>query len=223
MFRSICVTAALVGASVIGGEPSTVKAKQDRGFASPREAWDAYRHARHEGRWRDAFRCLTPQRKVEEIEWCLLYADFPVGKMAKVQAIMRRFALDIRQIQRELVDMQAMGATDGERIKYADGLVSQVKDKETLYDELMKEVCKGLPTPPVVALGELKSLEITGDRARGEYIERLDDSEVFIVSGVRQTEVRTSEGFRKIGGGWFLAAGRIKGEGDSGGREPGNR
>ncbi len=103
MLRVLLLFIAFGTTSVIAGEPSVDK--KVPGFASPREAWEAYRHARHEGRWREAFQCLTPESQ-DRFVGTIIHAGAylkgsPAGKNigTKIEAILKNHGLDLAQIE----------------------------------------------------------------------------------------------------------------------------
>jgi hypothetical protein len=211
VFVVICAT------SLVGGEPSTEKQKQDQGFASPREVWDAARYAEHEGRWRDTFRCLTPANQLDAIFGVMVLEAMcpPSSNTVKIEAILRRFGLDDppAKLAQMRATMKAKGAemSDTDQYLYMLGLIAEVKDKETLFDEMMSQVYrdeesrKGKSNKSPIPVSELTSLKISGDRARGEYMRKLDESEkMFTRLGVRRTEVQEKLDFRKIGSRWLI-------------------
>ena len=205
MFRSLSLPVALGAISAMAGEPCDEK--QSPAFASPQEVWNAYRYARHERRWTDAFRCVTPeaqQRSIGSIVFAAVYLQKTPAKgtAAKLKTILANYGLDLEEMEAK--------AEDSSNLDYLERLIRSVKDKERLFQEAMTVLHRAKRRPkdkdekPVIALGELKSIQVAGDRARGKCMKRLDDRETFDVGGVRQTQIEVEVEFRKIGGRWFV-------------------
>jgi hypothetical protein len=189
---------------VIAGEPSADRTLA--GFASPHEAWDAYRHARHDGRWRYAYQCLTPESQDRFVEVivhmgaCLEGTD-DKDTARKLKTILKSHALDVDRIYEETKALP--------QEEYVKELNRRVEDREGLFHEAMTLMARVIPQPkgndgtPVIACGAVTDVEISGDKATGRFIRKLDDRAVSEADGARQTERRDQVRFRKINGRWF--------------------
>jgi len=175
--------------------------KKLAGFASPHEAWDAYRHARHEGRWGDAYECLTPKSQHRFVQVIVYLGGYLEGTddketARKLKAILKNHGLDIDRIYKETKALP--------QDKYVEELNRRVKDRERLFHEAMTLMAGVIPQPtgkdgePVIAYGALTKVEISGGKATG----RCTISEV---DGVRQTERSEQVHFHKINSRWFCA------------------
>jgi hypothetical protein len=192
-------------------QPSTaaesVAEKGQSRFASPHEAWEVYRHARHEGQWRRAFRCLTAEsqdRFVVVVVMSQSYIDAAADKATAqdLKAVLERHGLDLQEVESQTKSDRSL---DG----FARELSRRVKDKEGLFDEAMTILSRVLPKPhakdetPVIAYGPLTKIEVVGDRAKGEFMKQLDARTLSEVGGVRQTQVTQRIEFRRVGGAWL--------------------
>lgn len=182
--------------------------KEPAGFTSPHEAWDAYRRARHEGRWRDAYRCLTPESQSHFVPVIVHMGAYLEGTddkdtARKLSAILKRHGLDVGRIYEETKTLP--------RDEYVEELNRRARDREGLFQEAMTLMGAVIPQPkgrdesPVVAYGPATNVEILGNEATGRFMKKLDDRTVSEVGGVRQTEVEVEVRFRKIRGRWFCA------------------
>jgi len=208
MLRALCVFLAMTGGATVAEEHSADKIGAR--FGSPQAVWDAYRSAQHEGRWGDAFRCATKQaqrRFLGRIVFAAAYLQRTQAKesAARVKAILKDHGLDL-----DIAEAAAESTPDEHAL---DEFIDKVKDKERLYAEAMNElgrVPRGLGEAKkerAMVLGKLKRITIAGDQARGKYVEKLKDNEVFMIGGIRQTEVEMEAQFRKIDGQWLVHEG----------------
>ena len=179
------------------------------GSASPEEVWDAYRFAMHDGRWREAYRCLAPNCQESCVTGVIFAATYlddsdTKGTAKKLKIILINHGLDMDSLC-------AKASTDPSA---AEGVISHVKDKEGLFCDANSVLRPLAPNPkdadgkPVVEFGKLTSVQVTGDKAEGKYMRQLDDKkETFIRDGVRQSQVEQEATFRKVDGRWFYSGG----------------
>lgn len=208
MLHTLCSLLICGSTILIGGEPATKEKRP--GFDSPEEAWEAYRHAHHEGRWRDAFRCLTSEHQekwVGQIVFVAAYLQDTEEKCAarKLEEILKNHGLDLKHIETD-----TSRVSHGKVDDYVKDLNRRMQDVEGLYDEAMTVLSGVMPQPTakdgkrMIALGALTKIEALGDRARGKYMKQLDDRTVFEADGVRKTELEMTVAFRKRDGRWFV-------------------
>lgn len=208
MYRSRWLSLVLGAVSLMASE--SFMEKQGTSFASPQEVWDAYRFAQNAGRWRELFRCVTPQaqqRFIQGIVFATAHLERTPerDKATKLRAVLKDNGLDVEEIETV--------AGDSRNADYVNKLIARLKDRERLFDEAMIVMddtgisSKGEGKDRGITLGELKSVEITGDRARGKCMKRLDDRESFDIGGVRQPEVELEIEFQRISGRWFVHEG----------------
>ena len=206
MFRAISLTFLVIATPLMAGEPQKQKPP---GYSSPEEAWDAFRFARHDGRWRDAYRSLTPDYQEIYTQGLIFAAVYLEGYRAvegpvkKLKAILASHGFDLKALR--------VNTDDPEAERAARAAYSRLKDKEGLYCEAMNVMGllpphpKGEDGKPVVELGSFTKITITGDKAEAEYVKQLDDQyESFSIGGVRQTELHETASFRRINGRWFV-------------------
>jgi len=209
MLRVLCLILGLGTMSLTAGESSSEK--KTLGFASPEEAWEAYRLAQHEGRWKKAFQCLTPGAQ-ERVVMRFVYTAAYLGRTQekatakKLKTILKNHGLDLQQIEAEA----EKHVSKDEAARYAKELNRRVKDREQLFQEAMTLLDPVVPHPKdkdgkrMIAWGKLTKIEMDGDRATGECIKKLDDRTVFEVGGVRQTEMTQDVKLHRINGRWFV-------------------
>lgn len=210
MSRAIWLCVALSGVAAMGDEQSADK--KGSKFASPQAVWDAYRHAYHEKRWKEVFRCATPQaqeRFVGDIIFnAAMLARTPArNTAAELKVILKNYGLELEQIE-------AMAESNPDAKHVIDGLIRSVVEKEKLYDDAMSVLNresqggeKSKVKDRATLLGQLENVKITGDKAQGQYTRRLNDGDIFVISGVRQTEEELTVQFRRIGGRWYVHKG----------------
>lgn len=207
MLRTLCVLLVGVTTSLSAGEAQRVE--KPLGFATPEEAWEAYRHADHEARWRDAFRCMTPEGQDDSlVELLVLAQAFAIadkgGTGSKLKDIFRSNALNIETIRAESQKMLRK-----EALQYFKRLVSGVKDKETLYDEATRVVDPLAEHPKdkngnrLLALGPLERVKIVGDQAEGLCWLRKDEP-LAGNGGVASVAESVNVACRKINGRWYV-------------------
>jgi hypothetical protein len=207
-FSTQAVTFLVAGTPSMAGEPQKQKSS---GYSSPEEAWDAFRFAHHNGRWREAYRSLTAdyqERYTQGLLFTIAYLQGTTaeGTAKKLKAILRNHGLTLEELEGRTDDLAAGLA-----------VYSRLKDKEGLYCEAMNALGPLIPRPtkggkPVVELGRLTKIKVTGDKAEGQFLRQLGDQSGFFKGSVRQTELEDVGGFRRINGRWFV--GGIRGRRD---------
>ncbi len=210
MFRMLCLLLALGSTPVITAESPSEK-KEVLGFASPHEAWEAYRHAKYERQWRKAFQCLTPNAQEHQIMGFVFIGAYLMKTQArdtakKLNAALKNYGLDVEKIEAEVEKIESKEAS----ARYSKQLYRGVKDRERLFEEAMTILDPVIPYPKdkdgkrVIAYGKLTKIQIDADRATGQCIRKLDEGDIFDIGGVRQTEVTTEIELRNLNGRWFV-------------------
>ncbi len=210
MLRGLCLlVVSLCSIFLLAAETSCVK--NEGGYSTPNEVWDAYRQAMHKGRWKDAFRHLTPRSQEYCVQGFVFIAAYVRGgpdkdSAAKLKAILGKHGLDLDQIEPEAEKV----TSKAEVAAYVDQLNQRVKDKEQLFHDVMSVLEPKLPWPRdkrgkrVIIWGKLTAVTVVGDTAIGKCMEKLDQNDVFEIGGVRQTEREAEIAFRKLNGRWFV-------------------
>ena len=176
------------------------------GFGTPREAWDEYRHARHEGRWKDAYRCLTPESQERFVEAVVYLAACFRETDDKDTARRLKGMLGNHGIYMDRIDLKMKTRPAP---KYVRRTCRQVKDREGLFCEAMALIDgqvrrpKGEDGKPVIVYGELTKIEITGDEAKGQFVKNLEGREDIELDGDLQADGNAEAHFRRIDGRWF--------------------
>ena len=193
-------------ADVLGGGADERAKKVEPGYRTPYEAWEAYRYARHEGRWRDAFKCLSPESQERFLAVIVMTYGYISAGSDLATAEVLRVTLSKHGLDGSTVEAAIKQPSSVDQIKE---LKRHVNDQEGLFHDTMMVLSRSIPKrigtdgKRLIEYGPLTRLSIEGDKGSGEFVKVLDEKTVSEGGGVRDAERKVSVEFRKIGSRWF--------------------
>jgi hypothetical protein len=195
---SVCVW---LNSSSAADSSHTEASRSTNGYASPKQAFNAYRQANITGDWRTLFKCLTPEAQDRELNEVYFRCAMQTHKL-EVTSVMDRFGLAERKVDDELGKIAAKGGNAELALKSV--VCKMVSDRVGFF--VAAAAATGLGPMPPERIGDLTNLQISGDVATGEFTTLAVDQPIVDPSAepTYNTKVQRKFSLRRIGGKWFI-------------------